>query len=166
MKRLAIILISLLVVAVSYGQNTALDAGSLKNSTTTYFDMDRGLSSPINYRYAYGTTADTVGVADSSFSYTFTVVDMSDQLEAECRIKLDSTSGTPTLNVALKGKFSWNDAWTSIANSDWAGTSADTTIILQSTTAVPYRFYQIFVDVTATTAQEVKLNYLELGVFK
>jgi len=155
MRKIGFILIALLFAAVSYGQNTALDANSLKNSTTTYFDMNENL----NYRFAYGATADTFGVTDSTFSYTFTVVNMDDQLEAECRIKLDSTSGTPTLNVALKGKFSWNDSWTSIANSDWAGTSADTTIILQSGTAVPYRFYQIYIDVTATTAQERRWSF-------
>lgn len=162
MKRLAIILISLLFVVVGYAQNTALDAKSLKNSTSTFFDIKEN----ITYRYKYGTAVDTVGVTDSTYSYTFTVVNMDEQLEAECRIKLDSTSGTPTLNVALKGKFSWNDSWTSIANADWAGTTSDTTLILSSTTAVPYRFYQVYIDVTATTAQEAKLNYLELGVFK
>jgi hypothetical protein len=162
MRKLGFILIALLFAAVSYGQNTALDANSLKNSTSTYFDMNENLT----YRFAYGATADTFGIADSTFSYTFTVVNMDEQLEAECRVKLDSTSGTPTLNVALKGKFSWNDSWTSIANADWAGTTSDTTLILQSTTAVPYRFYQIFIDVDATVTQEAKLNLLELGVFK
>lgn len=166
MKKLVLVLTLFVFAVLSYGQNTALDAKSLKSSTNTYFDFTNGLSEQISYRYYYGQVADTFGVADSTFSYSYTVVGMQDQLEAECRVKLDSVSGTPTLNVALQGKFSWNDSWTSIANSDWAGTSADTTLILQSTTAVPYRFYRIFVDVTATTAQQAKLNLVELGVFK
>ena len=162
MKKLAIILVSFLFAIVSYGQNPDISANAKKSSTSTFFDMNENL----NYRYFYGATADTVGIADTTYSYTYTVVNLDEQLEAECRVKLDSTSGTPTMNVALKGKFSWNDSWTSIANSDWAGTSADTTIILQSTTAVPYRFYQVYIDVDGTATQEAAVNLIELGVFK
>lgn len=162
MKKFLIILVSVLFAIVSYGQNADISASGKKSSTSTFFDMNEG----ITYRYFYGGTADTLGVADTTYSYTYTVVNMDEQLEAECRVKLDSTSGTPTLNVALKGKFSWNDSWTSIANADWAGTSSDTTLILQSTTAVPYRFYQVYVDVDGTATQEAAINLIELGVFK
>jgi len=162
MKKLALFLGLLVFAVISYGQNTALDASSRKNSTSTFFDMTQGLT----YKYFYGAVSDTVSSVDSSFSYTYTVVGLDEQLEAECRVKLDSVSGTPTLNVALKGKFSWNDSWTSISNADWAGTSSDTTIILQSTTAVPYRFYQVYVDAVADSTQKAKINLIELGVFK
>ena len=67
-------------------------------------------------------------------------------------VHLDSASGNHT-NVAcvLAGRVSdQTSTWTTIGTVNWAGTTADTTIIYSSSTEVPYRQYKLTFTGTGT----------------
>lgn len=159
MKKLALLFLLFAFAFISYGQNTALDVKSLKGNFNTTFDIKKN----VTYRYYYGVAADTITEVDSLWNYDFAVENLLDNLNHEFRIKLDSVSGAPEVLVTLQGKWSYNDAYTDIGSATWTGTTSDTTIAISNTTSQGYRFLNISLDGT-DTAQESKVNYLELGV--
>lgn len=133
----------------------------LAKDADAYFDVNKN----ITYDFFYGDeTTDTIA-ASETWSRNFVVKNLYDALKQECRVELDSVSGSPGVTVTLEGKYSYNDSYTSIATATWSGTSADTTIILQGSTAKPYRILN-FKAVSDATAQKVQIERVELGVFK
>ena len=164
MKKLAIFLALFVFAVVSYAQ-TDISVSGLKgnyDSETERFDINTNAT----YSFYYGTAADTISSTDSTWTKSYIIENLYDALKHELRIKLDSVSGTPTLNVALKGKWSTNDDWTSISNVDWAGSSSDTTIAISNGTAQEYRFLQVALDAVADSTQKAKVARIELGVYK
>lgn len=161
MKRLAIFISLFVFAIVSYGQ-TDISVSGLKGN---YADEEKfDVNANETYSFFYGAAADTVSDNDTIWSKSYIIENVYEELEHECRVSLDSVSGTPTLNVALQGKWSENDSWSSLANADWAGSSSDTTITLQNTTAKNYRFLRVYIDAD-DTAQKSEVELIELGIY-
>lgn len=141
---------------VSYGQTVA-------NATANFkFDINDNLT----YLRYTGAVADTVSSNDSTWSYTMGIQNLYDALKVECRVELDSVSGTPTSACYLQGKTFVQDDWTTLTTVNWAGTSADTTLSLGYSTAKPYRFYRVHFDCTAGTTQKFKIDEFEVSLYK
>lgn len=159
MKKLALVLALFVFAVISYGQDITVKG--LKNT----FDYQLSFEKPVLYYVIYGDeVADTIA-ASETWSKDFIVMDFDQNIKSQCRFALDSISGSPNVTVTLEGKYSYNDSYTTIATATWAGTSPDTTIILQGTTAVPYRFLNAKA-VSSATAQKVQIERLELGISK
>jgi hypothetical protein len=79
-------------------------------------------------------------------------------------VELDSVSGNHTnVEVALYGRKFDSAAWASIGSAvDWAGTTADTTIIISNTTANRYRDYKVVYTGTGTGVTKVDLQEFKL----
>ena len=167
MRKYIILFASLLVAAVSYGQNTINTVDNHKDDVNAVLDLKAGIiSAPLTYWDLYGSAADTVSSADSTWTYSFGVNHVLDAYKIAGRIKLDSISGTPTTTVTLEGKHFYDDAWTVLATETWAGTTSDTTLNFDYTTAKAYRFIRFHHDCTATTAQKYKINEQEIQLYK
>lgn len=65
-------------------------------------------------------------------------------------VKLDSIS-TPKATVTLTGS-KFGDTYAAIDSATWAGSTADTTIVISNTTANRYRYYKATVTRTAGKA--------------
>lgn len=146
MKKLIILLILLV------GAFTATDA---QNKTGR---IDTGKSFTDNFRF---TNADTIAAGRTSYTI---VVEAPQHYPTtqDLEIKLDSIA-TPGASLQLTGsKFG-----TTYANIGspvvWAGTSADTTIVISNATANRYRYYKLTVSRTAgsalITSYKFKLYY-------
>ena len=166
MRKLVILFASILIAVIGYGQNTALDVKSLENNFDVNFKVNNNRAADnFVYSWFYGNeSTDTIDASDT-WNRDYSIRNLYDALKHECRVELDSISGTPTVTVTLEGKYSYNDGYTSIATATWSGTSADTTIILQGSTAKPYRFIN-FKAVADATAQKVQIERVEVGVYK
>lgn len=166
MKKLALLFLLFAFAFISYGQNTALDVKSLENSFDVNFKINENkASNNFVYSWFYGNeSTDTIDASDT-WNRDYSIRNLYDALKHECRVALDSISGTPTVTVTLEGKYSYNDSYTTIATADWAGTTSDTVIILQGSTAKPYRFLNLKA-VADATAQKVQIERVEVGVYK
>lgn len=164
MKRLIIVLVSLLFAVVSYGQNTPIGVESLKSTTDAYIDVEDSNNS--SYVWKYGNeTSDTLN-ASETWDYQVTLIkNYDDNLKYEARAALDSISGTPTVDMILQGKYAWNDAWTPLDTVSWTGTSSDTLMQIDYSSAVNYRFARILLSSDAT-AQKSQVERVEFGVYK
>ena len=112
---------------------------NLKSDVDIYLDLKKD----ITFFQVNGGITDTVGVADSTWVKTFSVDNLYDALKSTAKMTLDSLSGTPTITVTQEGKDFWDDApWTVILTEDWAGTTGDTTLLFNGSTAKHYRFYR------------------------
>jgi hypothetical protein len=104
----------------------------------TYIDMD------------FSATADTLG----SGRTVYTIQVNSPQRTAATQdlfIKLDSISGSKA-TVQLQGAKFTTSAYASIGSAvTWAGSSADTSIVVSNTTANRYQYYRVVVTRTAGT---------------
>jgi hypothetical protein len=159
MKKYLMLLATVLFAVISYGQDISVK--ELAKSADWTFDINKNET----YNFFYGDeVTDTIDASDT-WSRNYVVKNVYDALKQECRVKLDSVSGSPSVTVTLEGKYSYNDSYTSIATATWSGTSSDTTIILQGTTAKPYRILN-FKAVADATTQKVQIERVELGVFK
>lgn len=164
MKRLGLILLGLAFISVGFAQNLT-DKGLASSFDVNFKVNQKSPESNIVYSYFYGNeTTDTIDASDT-WNRDYSIMNLYDALKQECRVELDSVSGTPSVTVTLEGKYSYNDSYTSIATATWTGTSADTTIILQGSTAKPYRFLN-FKAVADATEQKVQIERVELGIFK
>lgn len=67
-------------------------------------------------------------------------------------VHLDSTSGNHTnVAIAVYGRINDLQAWTAIGSAiNWAGTTADTTIVFASTTEAAYRQFKVLYTGTGT----------------
>ena len=165
MKRLVTLLFAVVIAAISYGQvdNVKNHEGDVNVNLKMNSEL---LTAPITYWHTYFAAGDTVSSTDSTHTYSYSVRDVVDGIKVAARLLLDSVSGTPTTTVVLQGKIFWDDAWTTVETETWAGTSADTTLLFDYTTAKPYRFWRTFHDCTATTAQKYLLQEQEIKVYK
>ena len=158
MKKLLFVLVTLLIGFVSMAQTVTQAASTY----TTKLDPKAN----VTYFRHIGTVADTMGVADSSWTYTVGVNNVLDALKQEVRVKLDEVSGTGKVAFKLKGKTFVQDSWTTITTVNYKGGGSDTTFYLNNATAKPYRFYQIEADVDAKTAQKLKVLEFEFSLYK
>jgi len=156
MKKLILVLVSVLIGMVSMGQvvkNTAVNKVMDLNKNETYW-------------YRQNIASDTVNQTDTTWSYTFGVNNLYDAVKQYVVVKLDSVSGTPLTTVALSGKVFWDDAWTSITTAAWAGTTGDTTLILDQSTAKHFRFYKLSHDGDGTGTFKYSITKQELQIYK
>ena len=122
-----------LVAAISYGQ-TVLEK---KASVNKYLDNTKDF-----YFYRANPSADAISDTDSLWSYTFGVDKVYDVNKQYIRLTIDKLTGTPTTAITWSGKTFWDEAWTTITTVNYTG-SADTTIVIDQSTAKHYRFYKL-----------------------
>lgn len=164
MKKVLLVLASIFIAVLSYAQ-TDISVEGLKGNYTDGQKFD--INANKTYKFFYGSeTADTVTNNDTIWYRNYIIENLYDAVKHELRIELDSVSGSPALNVALRGKYSYNDSYTSISNVDWAGTSSDTTIAISNGTAKNYRFLQVYIDAIGDSTQAVQVERIELGIYK
>lgn len=156
MKKLVLILLSVVFAVISYGQNVDLVTVDFK------FDVNKNLT---YYRYI-GTANDTIGIVDSTWAKTFSVANRYDALKQVVRVKVDEVAGTGNIPFVWQGKNFNSDAWTTITTVTYKGGGSDTTFFFDQSTAKPYRFYRIFGDVVGTTAQKLQMLDLEVTLYK
>lgn len=133
-------LASLLVGMIGMAQTV----NSLKNTTNVYLTMEPETET---YWYRAKPAPDTVSTADTLWAYTFGLDHVTDPTKQYLKIDLDSVSGTPAVTVYWQGKYFWDDAsWTAISNATWYGSTADTTILIDQSTAKHFRFYRLLHD--------------------
>jgi len=162
MKKLLLILASLIVVVLSYGQNTIETVSNLESSVDVVLDINES----VTFTHYYGTAADTASSNDSTWTYVYGIKNVFDAIKAQGIVKLDSVSGTPTTSITLEGKPFWDSDWTTVETETWAGSSEDTTLVFDYSTAKPYRFWRFNHDVTATTAQKYKITEVQFQIYK
>lgn len=168
MKKLALLLTSLLFVVISYGQ-TIDNITNHKKDVDVVLDVKGNLlATPVTYWHKYFTSADTLSsVADSTFAYTFAVDNLYDKLAVYTRFKVDTVSGEAAFSAILQGKTFWDDSWTGIDTvSVTSITGADTSLYVNSTTVQPYRFYRFYVEAETNTPQNSLLKELEIKLVK
>ena len=111
------------------------------------------------YHYYTGQTADTLGVADTVWMYTYWK--QSDAIFANyTQIKLDSISGTAdTVSVLYQSRINKYADWVTDSTAYWSGSSSDTTFTYNNTTnrAQPYRRIKLL---DQSSAFKVKVNSL------
>jgi hypothetical protein len=161
MKKLIIFIAALLFVVTTFGQSI-YTVKSLKSSVDFYLDVKKDLT----FFQVNGSSADTIGVADSTWIKTFSVDNLYDALKSTAKMTLDSLAGTPTISVTQEGKDFWDDAWTVILTKTWAGTTGDTTLLFDGSTAKHYRFYRYNVDYDAKVAGKAKITSLHHKFYK
>lgn len=157
MKKIGLIMATLLFAMISYGQ-------SVSNTTGINFTFD--VNEDLTYVEYTGNAADTISSTDSTWTYTFAVKNLLDDLKVQGRMVLDSVSGVPNTAVYLKGKVFGDDSWTTITTVNWTGSSSDTTFSIDNATAKPYRYLQYAIDCVADSTQKFKVNEFELKLHK
>lgn len=161
MKKLFVILSLLAFAFVGMAQNITVTG--LKTTTDGFINVEG--TNNISYIYKYPSEVSDTVVASETWNFDIGILkDFSEDLKYEARVELDSISGTPTINVILQGKYSWNDSYTALDTVAWAGTSEDTTVVFTYDTAKNYRFVNIAVEAD-TTAQKVQVERIEFGVY-
>ena len=162
MKKIVVFIIALLFIGTAFGQSI-YSVKNLKSDVDIYLDLKKD----ITFFQVNGGITDTVGVADSSWVKTFSVDNLYDALKSTAKMTLDSLAGTPTITVTQEGKDFWDDAtWTVILTKTWAGTSADTTLLFDGSTAKHYRFYRYNVDYDGTVAGQARVTQLQHKFYK
>jgi hypothetical protein len=157
MKKLALILATMLIGMISMGQTVY----EKKGDVSAYMDISE------NQTYWYsGTDATTITQADTLRSYTFGLDKTVDVLKQYVRIKLVENSGTAGVEVKLQGKHFWDESYTDILTATYTGDGADTTILFDGSTAKHYRFYKILLDGISDSTFNVTLNKAELQFYK
>lgn len=156
MKRLAIILVGLLIGMVSIGQTVSEKSGSV----TQVLDAPNG----VTYWYS-GTDADIVTQADTLVAYTFGVKSL-DALKQYVMVTLTENSGASGIVVSLLGKEFWDQSYTSITSATYHGGGSDTTILLDGSSAKHDRFYKILIDGVSDSTFNTTVNKIELQVYK
>ncbi len=111
------------------------------------------------YHYYTGQTADTLGTADTTWSYTYWK--LSDAVFANyTQVKLDSVSGSPgAVSVLFETRINKLASWVTDSTVIWYGTTSDSLITYDATTnrAFPYRRIKIL---DADSDFKVKVNSL------
>lgn len=156
MKRILVLIVSIFIAFIGYGQTVS------SSSVTKKLDLNQNET----YWFREGVAADTINQSDTTWAYTFGVNNLFDAVKQYVVVKLDSVSGTPLTTVALSGKVFWDDSWTSITTASWYGTSSDTTLILDQSTAKHYRFYKLSHDGDGTGTFKYSISKSELQIYK
>lgn len=162
MKKLIIFIAALLFVVTTFGQSI-YTVKSLKSSVDFYMDVNKD----VTFFQVNGSSADTIGVTDSTWVKTFSVDNLYDALKSTGKVTLDSIKGSPRVTVTQEGKDFWDDAaWTTILTKTWYGTTGDTTLLFDGSTAKHYRFYRYNVDYDGTVAGQAKITSLHHKFYK
>lgn len=157
MKKLVLLIASVLFAMITMAQ-------SVDNATGINVKMD--VNTNKTYFRDLGNALDTIGIVDSTWSTTFSVDNLYDALKQQVRLKVDEVTGTGRFTAYWKGKNFLSNSWTNISTINYYGTGSDTTILIDQSTAKTYRFYQLEVDVVATTAQTLKMLDFEVYWYK
>lgn len=157
MKRLAFIFISLLFVISGFAQTVG-------NTGTSVSVLDVSAGNAYYLRAIPQT--DVVTSTDTLWSKVLGIDKNLDALKQYYTVDMDSVSGTPLTTVSLQGKVFWDQAWVTITSQSWAGTSADTTLIIDNSTAKHYRFYRLFHDGDGTGTFSYKITQQEVQFYK
>lgn len=168
MKKLVLLLTSVLFAIISYGQ-TIDNVSNHKSDVNVVLDVKTGVfGSPVTYWHKYFTSSDTLSsVADSTFAYTFAIDNLFDKLQVYTRFKVDTVSGEAAFSAILQGKTFWDNSWTGIDTVSLTSiTGADTSLFINSTTAQPYRFYRYYVEAETDSTQNSLIKELEIKVVK
>lgn len=162
MKKIVVFIIALLFMGTAFGQSI-YSVKNLKSNVDIYLNLDKD----ITFFQVNGGITDTVGVADSTWVKTFSVDNLYDALKSTAKMTLDSLSGTPTITVTQEGKDFWDDApWTVILTKKWAGTTGDTTLLFDGSTAKHYRFYRYNVVHDTTVVGQARITQLQHKFYK
>ena len=162
MKKIVVFIIALLFMGTAFGQSI-YSVKNLKSDVDIYINLNKD----ITFFQVNGGITDTVGVADSTWVKTFSVDNLYDALKSTAKMTLDSLSGTPTITVTQEGKDFWDDAaWTVILTKTWAGTTGDTTLLFDGSTAKHYRFYRYNVVLDTTVAGQARITQLQHKFYK
>lgn len=160
MKKLILLLASVLIGMVSMAQSVS----ALKNTVNVYFKMNDKTET---YWDRAKPAQDTINQADTLWSYTFGVDHLTDATKQYVKVVLDSISGTPLTTVTWQGKYFWDDAsWADITSASWYGTTSDTTLLLDQSTAKHYRFYRLLHDGNGTGTFKYSIREQQVQVYK
>jgi len=135
MRKLVLVLVSLLIGMVSMGQTVS----NQKSALTKYLDVSK------NVTYWYK-SADVITQTDTLRNYTLGIGNSVDALKQNVRVKLTENSGTGAVTVKFQGKVFVDDTYTDLLSATYDGTGSDTTIVFDGTAAHEYRFYNIQLD--------------------
>ena len=162
MKKIVVFIIALLFIGTAFGQSI-YSVKSLKSDVDIYLDLKKD----ITFFQVNGGITDTVGVADSSWVKTFSVDNLYDALKSTAKMTLDSIKGSPRITVTQEGKDFWDDAtWTTVLTKKWYGTTGDTTLLFDGSTAKHYRFYRYNVDYDAKVGGQARITQLQHKFYK
>lgn len=162
MKKIVVFIIALLFMEAAFGQSI-YSVRNLKSDVDIYLDLKKD----ITFFQVNGGIADTVGVADSSWVKTFSVDNLYDVLKSTAKMTLDSIKGSPRITVTQEGKDFWDDAtWTTVLTETWYGTTGDTTLLFDGSTAKHYRFYRYNVDYDAKVNGQARITRLQHKFYK
>jgi hypothetical protein len=138
MKKIALIMICLLVGFVSQAQDKSITLGS-----DTYY-----------WEFGVNATADTVGIATSDSTYDIQILTNKDQgLLYNIRSVVTKVTGTAAIKMQIKGKVHSADSWTLIASTYWTGTTNSALSLSQTSTAQFYRYFQIHYGAVGSSGQ-------------
>jgi hypothetical protein len=144
MKKLIFFLALAAVCFTGYSQTKA----TTFNSATYYYEFSM-------------TAADTV--IQSTNKWYQVLLNKPEPIRVQVQIDLDSVSGNGTDTIALQGKVFSGDAWTTIDDTIYSGTS---TVTLSGISAdLYYRYLRIYVGATSTTGKN-KLAAIKVKVWK
>ena len=162
MKKALLILFALLFMGIAYGQ-TIYTVRNLKSDVDFYMDLNKD----VTFLQVNGGVSDTVGIVDSTWVKTIGVDNVFDQLKTYGKMSFDSIKGAPHVTVTFEGKDFWDDAsWTVILTKTWCGTSADTVLLFDGSTAKHYRFYRYNVDFAVAAGGQGKVTELAHKFYK
>ena len=154
MKKLALILATLLIGMVSMAQ-------SVSRSTADYIlDFERG------YVYFQAPSVDDITQADTLRSFVIAPENKLDAFKQYASVKLTENSGTAAVDVKWQGKYFYGDSWADISTATYTGTGSDTTIVFDASTANHYRFYRLLLDGDGTGTFDVSLTNAEVQFYK
>ena len=151
MKKIFLILtILILGAALGYSQNAEVDR-----------TLDYGNQTYLLYT---GIASDTIGIADSTWTYT--VRKKTDtRLLPYVYVELDSISGTPNpVHTILQGKVFASELYTDIDSVVWAGT-IDTMFTIDVVDTFKYEFWRVSVegqlDEFKAKVQELDIKFIK-----
>jgi hypothetical protein len=145
-----IFIFALLSFGHSYSQNTDADAQLGYDETFIYFT---------------GATADTIGVADSI--WTFTVRKKADAgLYFYTYMELDSLDGTANIvDIIRQKRVTLNESWTNIDTVTWHVTSTDTSFSKNTSSSQYGEYFRIRVQ-GRNDLVKAKISKLDFKFFK
>jgi hypothetical protein len=164
MRKVLFSLIFVLSALISLGQTIY----TVKN-VDALFDVKLDINRNKTFFQLNGGATQTVSQDDSTWTYTFCVDNLYDALKGYGKMDLDSLAGTPSVTVTLEAKYFYDDAsWTTVLTKTWAGTTGDTTLIFDNSSAKAYRFFRFNVnpDISLDTTQVFDIGQIQYQLYK
>lgn len=140
MKKFLLLMFLVAIATVSYSQDK-----TAKMANESYTEISF-------------TAADTISNNDTIYSIVFETR-ARQKATQNLLVELDSTSGTPTVDIMLQGRVFDTGTWVTIGDTvSWAGTAGDTTIYIANTSANRYRYYRVYFDANSTAQKSTITN--------